>query len=197
MRALLVASLFLVACAENGMPPDSPAGMSDLAASPPEPPPLPPGTLRRSDVRRAVADGVGAFLQHVEVDERPVFVAGRFHGFRVAALRGDPRYWRGVDLRPGDVVTRVNGMSIERPEDAAQALQSLEVASELRVELERGGEPRELRFAIIEDEANPPSAPPAPRAATPRAPAPSASAPPASPAPPPASAPPPPAPPKK
>jgi type II secretory pathway component PulC len=161
MRTIAVLSLVLFACAENGLPPDSPAGMSDLSASPPEPPPLPPNTLRRSDVKRAVAEGVGAFLQHLELDDRPVFLAGKFHGFRVTALRGDPRFWRGVDLRPGDVVTRVNGLAIERPEDAQQALQSLEVASELRVEIERGGESRELRFAIIDDE--PPGTPPPPK----------------------------------
>lgn len=203
MRTLplsLALAILGAACAENAMPPDAPSGMGDFAmTAPSEPPPLPPNTLRRSAVRRAVAEGVGAFLQHVEVDDRPVFVAGKFHGFRIAAFRGDPRFWRGIDLRPGDVVTRVNGMPIEHPEDAMQAMQSLEVASELRIDFERGGEPRELRFSILEDDSGPSpvpagsgramaspsaSAPPKPSAA------PSASAPPPS-------TPPPSAPPKK
>ncbi len=89
------------------------------------------------------------------MDEHPVFLGGKFHGFRIAALRGDA--WAGVDLRPGDVVTRVNGFSIEHPEDAAEAFYSLRVASELRVEYEREGEPRELRFGIFDDGASPPS----------------------------------------
>ena len=187
-----------LACVDNAMPPENPSGMGDFAPPPPEVAPLPPNTLRRSAVKRAVAEGVGAFLQRVEVDDRPVFVAGKFHGFRIAALRGDPRFWNGVDVRPGDVVTRVNGLAIEHPEDAMQALQSLEVASELRVDYERGGEARELRFAIVDDEgpgtpvpaasgkalpsasasATPsPKTPPAPSATTP--PAPSATTPPA------------------
>src|SRR5439155_21299852 len=109
MRALCLSALFLVACVDNAMPPDSPNGMSDLGVAPPDQAPLPRNTIRRSDVRRAVAEGVGAFLQRVEIDDRPVFLAGKFQGFRIAALRGDPRFWNGVDLRPGDVVMRVNG----------------------------------------------------------------------------------------
>jgi hypothetical protein len=194
-----------LACVDNAMPPDNPSGMNDFAAPPPEAAPLPPNTLRRSAVKRAVAEGVGAFLQRVEVDDRPVFVAGKFHGFRIAALRGDPRFWSGVDVRPGDVVTRVNGLPIEHPEDAMQALQSLEVASELRVDYERGGEARELRFAIVDDEAPGTPVPAASGKALPTA---SASATPPPPKPPPAvstapkappapSAPPPAPPPKK
>jgi S1-C subfamily serine protease len=105
--------------------------------------------LRRSAVQAVLSAGPGAFLQSLTIDEHPVFLQGKFHGFRIAALEGDA--WRGVDLRPGDVVTRVNGFSIEHPEDAAEAFYSLRVASELTVDYERDGEPREIRFGIVED----------------------------------------------
>jgi type II secretory pathway component PulC len=98
----------------------------------------------------AIAQGLGAFLQHVDLDDAPVRVAGRFRGFRIAALR-DPKFWSGVDLKPGDVVTRVNGFPIERPEQAQTAFESLEVAPELRVSYERNGEPRELVYPIVDD----------------------------------------------
>jgi S1-C subfamily serine protease len=107
-------------------------------------------------VQAVLSAGPGAFLQSLAVDDHAVFLAGKFHGFRIAALRGDT--WAGIDLRPGDVVTRVNGFSIEHPEQAAEAFYSLRVASELRVEYERDGEPRELRFGIVED-GGPPSDP--------------------------------------
>jgi type II secretion system protein C len=97
-----------------------------------------------------VARGLGAFLQHVEFDDRPVFVGGLFHGFRIAALH-DATFFRGVDLRPGDVVTGVNGFSIERPEQAQSVFESLQVASELRVTYERDGQPRAIVYAIIDD----------------------------------------------
>jgi type II secretory pathway component PulC len=106
--------------------------------------------LRRSAVHQAVQQGLGVFLQHIELDEQPVFAAGKFHGFRVAKLR-DRAFWKGVDLQPGDVVTSVNGFPIERPEQAQTAFDSLEVASELRVAYERAGQPRELVYAIVDD----------------------------------------------
>jgi type II secretory pathway component PulC len=79
-----------------------------------------------------------------------VMAAGKFHGFRIANLR-DPDFWGGVDLKPGDVVTTVNGFPIERPEQAQTAFESLQVASELKVAYDRDGKPRELVYAIVDD----------------------------------------------
>jgi type II secretory pathway component PulC len=164
--AFALALLFAAACGENNaLPPDtawdSHDDMRPAAAAPKD---SAPGALTRSAVREAVAAGLGAFLQRVELDvDRPVFENGKFHGFRILALRGDPRFWRGIDIHPGDVVTRVNGFSIERPEEAMQAFQSLEVASELRVAFDRDGQPRELAIPIVNDVAPAASAPaPAP-----------------------------------
>jgi type II secretory pathway component PulC len=104
-------------------------------------------SLRRSDVEGVIAQGPGVFLQRIEVD--PVFAnTGAFRGFRIAALHDEP-FWRGVDLKPGDVVTSVNGFPIERPEQAQVAFDSLHVSSELRVAYERDGSPRELVYAIV------------------------------------------------
>jgi type II secretory pathway component PulC len=89
-------------------------------------------------------------LQRVELDDQPVLLGGKFHGFRIALLR-DPQFWTGVDLRPGDVITGVNGFPIERPEQAQTAFESLEVASELRVAYERDGQGRELVYGIVDD----------------------------------------------
>ena len=167
VAALCFTAASSAACAENGLPPESAA---DLRMPPPEPPSAaesgPTRALRRSAVRDVVGAGLGTFLQRVDIDvDHPVFVAGKFHGFRIAGLRGDPRFWRGVDLRPGDVVVRVNGFGIERPDDAMQAFGSLEVASELKVEYEREGQPRELHFEIVDD--GPPPAPAASSSAPP------------------------------
>jgi general secretion pathway protein C len=106
-------------------------------------------TLTRAAVRAAVAQGLGVFLQHVELDGRPVMVGTRFLGFRIAALR-DPSFWRGVDLRPGDVVLSVNGSPIERPEQAQTVFDSLPEANELRVAYDRDGQPREIVYTIVD-----------------------------------------------
>jgi type II secretion system protein C len=110
----------------------------------------PAHALTRSTIRAAIGQGLGAFLQHVELDDKPVLVGGKFHGFRITALH-DGSFWSGVDLRPGDVVTRVNGLPIERPEQAQMAFESLGTAKELRVAYERDGEPLELVVPIAED----------------------------------------------
>jgi type II secretion system protein C len=124
----------------------------------PQPAPQPPApasaapehAVARSAVRAVVSEGLGMFLRRVDIDDHPVFVGGKFHGFRIAGLR-DPQFWNGVDIKPGDVVTSVNGFPIEHPEQAQTAFDSLEVASELRVVVEREGQPHELVYAIIDD----------------------------------------------
>jgi hypothetical protein len=107
----------------------------------------------RAAVHAVVSGGLGAFLERVDLDDQPVLLGGKFHGFRIAALRDGASwsgFWTGVDLKPGDVVTSVNGFPIERPEQAQTAFDSLEVSSELRVAYERAGEKRELVYAIVD-----------------------------------------------
>ena len=156
MRSVLLAlgtpALVLGAC--SGSPPrraPAPTAAPKVEAVAPQTTSgLPAHTVARSVVRAAVARGLGAFLQHVDLDDNPVRVNGKFRGFRIAALR-DADFWAGVDLKPGDVVTRVNGFPIERPEQAQTAFESLQVASELRVAYDRDGEPREIVYSIVED----------------------------------------------
>ena len=135
------------------------AGSSPAPAMRPQPvrpaataqaPGAPMRSLSRSVVHTVVADGLGVFLQRVELDDQPVMNGGKFHGFRIAALR-EPDFWAGVDLQPGDVVTGLNGFPIERPEQAQTAFESLDVASELRLTYDRDGKPRELVYAIVDD----------------------------------------------
>lgn len=151
----LTAVLALEACGAAPQPVRAAAApASAKVAPPPEPvastPPLPDHALPRSAVREVVSQGLGAFLQRIALDDQPVLVGGKFHGFRIAQLRGG-QFWSGVDLKPGDVVAGVNGFPIERPEQAQTAFESLEVASELRVAYERDGQPRELTYAIVDD----------------------------------------------
>jgi type II secretory pathway component PulC len=146
-----LAAIFVVGCGAEGSEAASPSTPATVSPAPTEITSSPaPRSLRREDVRRTVRAGLGAFLQRIQLDENPVFESGHFKGFRIAALTGDPTFWNGVDLRPGDVVLRVNGKPIERPEQALAVFAGLETAPELRVSIERGGNPRELVFPIEE-----------------------------------------------
>jgi len=149
----MVLGVAVVACGGakvGATAPPRPVGPAAAASvSAPDAAVVPAGSIRRSAVRRALAAGPGAFLQRVELEDEPVFVKGRFHGFRIAKLRGDG--WEGIDLRPGDVVTRVNGKSVERPQDAFEVFHGLEIAREIRVEYERDGAPRAVAYPIVDD----------------------------------------------
>ncbi len=122
-----------------------PSAEASLAVEPP-PPVHPEGTIARAALDEVLAAGIGRFLQRVETE--PHLDEGRFVGFRFRELRTE--IFAGVDLLPGDTLLSVNGLPIERPEEAVQVWNALRVASELTVEYLREGERRQLRFAIAE-----------------------------------------------
>ncbi len=119
----------------------------------------PKGALFRDEVDATVDEGLGYFLQRVDLE--PALDNGRFRGFRLVALR-PTEWWEGVDLKPGDVVLRVNGMPIERDTQAYDAFVALKKARVLRVEYLRGGQQRELVFRIIARPEGPASPEPEP-----------------------------------
>lgn len=122
---------------------------------PPEPAALPKGHVWRYQVMQVMSPGLGAFLQRVDVKEK--MVDGRFHGFQILALQGDPAFWEGVDLKVGDVVTSVNGGPIGHYEEAFRVWQSLLTAPEIAVAYERGPEKRTLRIVVHEDDESVPA----------------------------------------
>jgi type II secretory pathway component PulC len=108
--------------------------------------PVTRGSIGRGDLVAVLDAGLGRFLQGVGTEAH--LDSGRFVGFRLTRLYPDDERFSAVDLRAGDTVVRVNGRSIERPEQAMRVWQELRVASELMIEYVRSGEPRELRFTI-------------------------------------------------
>ena len=103
--------------------------------------------LQRAAVARAVDAGFGAWLGTVAVSPVKGPPGNRFLGWRIERLPDDPCYGR-VDLRPGDVVTRINGATLERPEQASDLFQSLRAAGALEVALLRDGVARSFRLPI-------------------------------------------------
>jgi hypothetical protein len=125
---------------------DSPAPALPDVAGAAQSTPERPGTLQRADVERMVDAGFGRFLSHVEVE--PSVSAGKFKGWSIVALQ-PPELWRGIDLRPGDIVTRVNGMPIEREMEAFEAFQAVRGAEKLEVSYSRQSQPRTLTYLIV------------------------------------------------
>jgi S1-C subfamily serine protease len=115
---------------------------------PPPPPPAVEGEIARAQLAVVLDAGLGRFLQGVVTE--PELESGRFVGFRLVSLYPDDERMRAVDLVAGDVILSVNGLPIERPEQALHVWSSLRVASELLVAYRRDGEDRQLRFAIVD-----------------------------------------------
>ena len=138
---------------EGPTPTRAPAAVTE--APPPPPPPTctsfaRPGVLRRSLVTRTVDARLGNWLAGgVVVD--PFMQKGRFRGWIIRGLYPNDPCYREIDLRPGDVVSRVNGKSIERPEQANEVFESLRSAPALVVEFSRAGAPMKLTFQIVEE----------------------------------------------
>jgi S1-C subfamily serine protease len=140
----------LTSCGSSSPPPPAkapPAPAPRAAAAPKAEPQRPLGTLYRDEVVGTVDAGLGRFLQKVEVE--PSLKGGKFEGFRIVELR-PPTFWRGVDLAPGDVVTSVNGLPIERETEAYAAFMALKTSERLSVNYLRNGTQRELVYRIVE-----------------------------------------------
>lgn len=107
-----------------------------------------PGVLRRAAVARAVDRGLGQWLSQVEVKAQR---SGRkFTGWQVVQLYPDDPCYRAVDIQRGDVVTRVNGASLEKPDQANQVFQGLRTAPALEIELLRQGLARRVSLTIVD-----------------------------------------------
>ena len=107
------------------------------------------GVLRRSSLSRAIDGGLGRWLSAVEVE--PGVAQGHFRGWVVRSLYpGDPCY-REIDLRAGDLVLRVNGKSVEHPEQASEVFASLRTAPALVVDFVRGGQAHTLTLPIADE----------------------------------------------
>lgn len=141
-----LALLLVLAASCGGAPPPSETAEVESRLAPPEAPPAREGVIVRAELDAVLDLGLGHFLQRVTTE--PHLDGGRFVGHRLTELRSE--LFAGVDLRPGDTLLRVNGMPVERPEQALAAWNALRVASELTLDLLRDGEARQLRYAIEE-----------------------------------------------
>jgi type II secretory pathway component PulC len=98
--------------------------------------------ITRAELEAQLRAGAQSFIQKVRV--RPSFRGGRFIGWRVLAYQGPG------PIRTGDVVKRVNGEELERPEQFMKAWNGLRGRTELVLELIRSGKPLSLRFPIVD-----------------------------------------------
>lgn len=113
---------------------------------PPLPVELNAGVISRAALEAELASGIGRFLQQVRAE--PSVARGRFVGWRVTSLFANRSDVHVQVLRPGDTVTRVNGQSIERPEQFKALWDAMAKATELVLDIQREGRSSRLRYTI-------------------------------------------------
>jgi|SRR4051812_19375136 len=148
--ANLVLLGLLVSCGADPLPrAAAPKGVAKATATNtvrPSAPRPPQGALFREDVNALIDQGFPQFLQRIDVEPR--LVEGKFRGWTIVNL-SPTEFWSNVDLKRGDIVTRVNDLPIERETEAYDAFESLKAAPDLRVSLQRDGQARLLEYKIV------------------------------------------------
>lgn len=121
-------------------------------------------------MRQLIANEPGAISEIMR--PQPVFAQGKQRGFRVYPGRNRQAFVR-LGLRPGDLVTAINGTPLDDPSRGQEIFNTLGSSSEARVTVIRNGQPQDLtlQMAAIAQEAEalvgdgagqspPPEAPP-------------------------------------
>jgi general secretion pathway protein C len=116
----------------------------------PVPPPAPGGAPmqgvrsvgpNRYEIDRNVIDSTLSNLNNIATQARivPSFRNGVANGFKLFSIQPGSLY-ASIGVENGDVIQRINGYEINSPEKALEIYQKLGQASQLSIELERGGQ---------------------------------------------------------
>ncbi|MEL6870595.1 MAG: type II secretion system protein GspC [Pseudomonadota bacterium] len=99
------------------------------------------------DVKTVLTEQVAQFTQIVS--PRPYFVGGQQRGYRLYPGRERQKF-AALGLRPGDVVTEIDGVALNNPTQGAQIFNSLANAQSVTVTLERNGNQQTLTLDIAQ-----------------------------------------------
>ena len=110
-----------------------------------------PLAIDRGALDRLLRAGPGALLQVIPL--QPVMAPPpkrRFLGFRIVQIYDNsPRVLR-YGVRPGDMLSKVNGQRVARPEDLMEVFRLLRNATEVQVEVKRDGKVLNFTFPIVQ-----------------------------------------------
>lgn len=98
--------------------------------------------IPRYVIEAVQAEGPGRLLQRVPV--RPFRAQGKFMGFQIVDLFPGENI-QSTHIRRGDVITKINGRRVDRPEQFMRLFQDLHMWESLEIELLRG----DLRKVVL------------------------------------------------
>ena len=107
-----------------------------------------PFGIKRSELRKMHARGAGAFIRQVSL--HPVMDRNRrFIGFSIERMFWNAPGFPKIGIKVGDIVLKVTGLSIARPEQFMQVWNELPKIPELVIEYLRQGRRHILRIPIL------------------------------------------------
>jgi general secretion pathway protein C len=107
------------------------------------------------NVRRMVQDDPSVLNEVMRTVPSYDNKAGKLRGFRVYPGRNRAAF-NGLGLRPGDLVTAINGTPLDDPQRGQEIFNTIQTAASANVTIERGGQTIEvsMNIAQIANEAN-------------------------------------------
>lgn len=108
-------------------------------------PARPVSATRRASLQQTITNNAPA-LQEI-ISPRPYFVGGQQRGFRLYPSK-DRQKFAALGLRPGDIVTEINGMPLTNAQQAAQVFSQLANTQSVTVMLERNGQRQSLTLDV-------------------------------------------------
>jgi len=100
--------------------------------------------------KRLLDKGPPYIFQVVQVE--PARKDGEFRGYQIAGAKPEVREAMAPQLEVGDIITRINGVAIERPEDYMKAWEKFADGEDVHIDLLRDGEKREADWVVRTDD---------------------------------------------
>jgi len=111
--------------------------------------PTPTAAPPAASIREVISDNAARFTEVIRIV--PDMRGGQMSGFRLTPGR-DREAFAALGLRPGDVLTEVNGMILNDPQTAAQVFSALGETSMANVTVLRDGNPQVLTIDMSQIE---------------------------------------------
>ena len=102
-------------------------------------------TAQLAQARQEMLQDPNKAAEYIRV--QPVSVGGQMKGYRIYPGQNQALF-ANAGLRPGDLVTSVNGIQLDDTQKALQMLNDLSKASNVSVVVERGGQPQTLNVSF-------------------------------------------------
>lgn len=172
--ALLISSLMGCSSSAEVRDDERDSGPDEIVGAPPEegsedyefaPPPSHPGMPETSQAEEPMAEfdaesdvidahyirqlksyGPAMVLQHVHTE--PVHEDDEFVGFEIVELSAKARHYVEPRLQVGDVITHVNLVRLEKPDDYMEAWETLDETGEVRIDMIRNGESADVIWSV-------------------------------------------------